>query len=125
MPFTDSYKNTILNAIFNNTSVGAWSPWVGLFTDIPSTAHPNGIEVSDPVYQRVPASFTVTGIIAAAPSNLIFPGSTVQWGFILGFGLFDAQTNGNLVYYDTFRDIYLVKAGAQYIIDYINIQFNL
>lgn len=100
-----------LDLLLKNIS---WTPpttlWVGLFTTMPSLdlATP-GVEVSPTgtAYGRtqiLPANWVGPVGSSVEYSNgidLAFAEPTADWGTVVGSGLFDAQTGGNLLYIAT------------------------
>lgn len=107
---TDYTEIALLNAFFGKTPVnfGALASrptlYVALFTATPGEAG-GGTEVSGNAYARVT---TATSDWNAAASGLVdnanaitFPQATGAWGTVTHFGLFDAATVGNLLWYGT------------------------
>jgi hypothetical protein len=96
------------------TAAGAWQApvttyYVGLFTTNPTSdaATSNGsVEVSGSAYARQPitASSGWSAIVAGAGQStqisnsaiITFPTPSGSWGTIIGVGIFDASTAGNL-----------------------------
>ena len=83
------------------------SVWLALFTAVGTDAGTGFTEVSTGSYARV---LTQAANINAAGStipctisnsgNLSFPASTGSWGNIIAWGIYDAVTTGNLLYWD-------------------------
>ena len=83
------------------------SVWLALFTAVGTDAGTGFTEVSTGSYARV---LTQAANINAAGStipctisnsgNLSFPASTGSWGNIIAWGIYDASTTGNLLYWD-------------------------
>lgn len=113
----DVYEARVLNLIFKNTLASATVPmtldatnvWIGLY---PSGFGPSdsggGTEVTGNAYARVAVARTGAGFNAAsgaAPTTtntgaISFPQATgAGWGTITQFGIFDAATSGNLIYW--------------------------
>lgn len=96
---SDYLENAVLDAVFNNTSLAVTTPYVGLYTAAPSDAG-GGTEVSGGSYARVAASFGAASSGAVSNDAAIeFPESTGAWGTVTHFGIFDASTSGNLLYW--------------------------
>lgn len=111
---SDVYEKRILDLIFRNTNASATVPlgldgtnvWIGLFTATPSDTG-GGTEVSGSSYARVAVARTGAGFAAATgaaatTSNsgaVTFPTATGSWGTVTQFGVFDAATSGNLVFW--------------------------
>lgn len=73
--------------------------YVGLYTVAPDPTG-GGTEVSGNGYARQKGNFAApsNGVIAST-GDIVFPQATGAWGTIIYFGVFDALTNGNLLYY--------------------------
>lgn len=106
---TDYFEKKILDYIFRNTSMGldGTNVWVGLFTGAPSDSAA-GTEVSGGSYARVAVVRTgagwnaATGTTPALTDNtgaINFPTASGSWGTVTHFGIFDASTAGNLLYW--------------------------
>jgi len=105
-------ENALINATLRNTSyTSPTTVYVGLFTTDPTDAG-SGTEVSGGSYARQVATF-------AAPSNgasstdadVQFPQATANWGTVTHFGLFDALTNGNLLYHGALTSSKTIETG--------------
>lgn len=106
-------ENALLNATLRNTSYT--SPaivYAALFTSDPTDAN-TGTECTGTGYAR-------TAITFAAPSNGVttnsaaaceFPQATGAWGTITHFGIFDALTTGNLLYYGALTSSIVIASG--------------
>ena len=100
---SDYLENKVLDAVFNGAT---WSTisnvWVALFTGTLSGDTP-GTEVTGGSYARVstaPADWSAASSGALENSNAItFPAPTANWGTVTHFGIFDAATSGNALYY--------------------------
>jgi hypothetical protein len=108
---TDYWEKRVLDHIFRDQSLGlnATNVWVGLFTAAPSDSAA-GTEVSGNSYARVATNRTAgstvwnaaTGTSPALTDNtgtITFPTATGSWGTVTHFGIFDAATTGNLLYW--------------------------
>jgi len=84
----------------------ATTKWVGLFTTAPTDAG-GGTEVSGGSYARVSAAAKFGGPTGSSPTQVTnssaveFPQATGSWGTVTAFGIFDAATAGNLLYWGT------------------------
>lgn len=116
---TTQAQNNILNWMKGTTwpSTGAWgaapaTTYVGLFTSAPTTdasASYTGTEVSGNNYSRVAvASSTGWSAISGGSttpsqisnaSTITFPTPSGSWGTVVAIGVFDATTNGNLLWW--------------------------
>lgn len=111
---TDVFEKKVLDLIFRNTGASATAPmgldatnlWIGLFTAAP-TDSAAGTEVSGGAYARVAVARTGAGFAAASgalatTSNsgaITFPTASASWGTVVAFGIFDAASAGNLIYW--------------------------
>ena len=106
MPFSTYGANRWLNT---ELRLAAYTPaasnWVGLYTTMPDNGGASGVEATGGSYARV----RVDNILAAAASKAIanssqvtFPTLTASIGTARGFGIFDASTSGNLIFFDIF-----------------------
>lgn len=108
------------NAIIDHTLRGqTFTPpttiYVALFTTTPADAG-GGVEVSGGSYARVAVAASLaawagtqaagsttasTGTSGTTSNNaaVIFPTASTGWGTVVAFGLFDAASAGNLLYY--------------------------
>ena len=93
-------ENALISATLRNTTyTSPSSVYVALFTSDPTDAG-SGTEVSGGSYARQAATF-------GAPSNGVstisaaieFPQASGSWGTVTHFGIYDADTSGNLLYH--------------------------
>lgn len=110
----DVYEKRVLDIIFRNSNASATVPlgldgtnvWIGLYTATPADAG-GGTEVSTGSYARVAVARTGAGFNAASGAaastantgTVTFPTASGSWGTITQFGIFDASTAGNLIYW--------------------------
>ena len=94
--------------------------YLGLYTVTPSDDGTGGTEVSGGGYARQAVTFgTPSGGSMSNSAAIEFPTATADWGTANGWGLFDASTGGNLVWYGAITtprqlltgDIYRVQIG--------------
>lgn len=108
--FTDRVAQGILNHITGKTTIFTMpTAYVGLFTAIGTDAGTGFTEPSGGGYARVSTAAgdwnSATGSAPSSISNanpINFPTATANWGNIIGFGLYDASTAGNLLAWDYF-----------------------
>jgi hypothetical protein len=116
-----SKSNYLENAILNHVLGGqTYTPpatvYVALFTAAPGEAG-GGTEVSGGGYSRVAVANNTTNWPTTSngqKSNanaITFPQATANWGTIVAWGLFDAATGGNLLYYGDVSPSRAVNAG--------------
>ncbi|HEY8415801.1 MAG TPA: hypothetical protein VIK99_08520 [Thermaerobacter sp.] len=114
MPVTTYFGNAVLNHMLRGQSFTPPSTvWVGLFTQMP-TADGGGQEVSGGGYVRQPATFApAANREISNDTDLQFPTATADWGTVVGFGLFDAETGGNLLVFASLSTPKNVLTGDQ------------
>ncbi len=91
---------------------------VALFTVAPSDTG-GGTEVTGGAYARVTVTNNATNWPAAtgataAKSNgtvITFPTATAAWGTVVAFGIFDAATVGNLLWWGDLTTVKAVASG--------------
>lgn len=114
---SDYLENKILNFIFNGGSFTAPATvYIGLFTSAPTDAG-GGTEVSGGSYARVAITCntgnfptTSTGLIQNANVHN-FAQASAGWGTVVAFGIFDALSSGNLLYWGTISPSKTVASG--------------
>lgn len=99
----DYWEQKILDMAFKAATFTALSggPYVALFTGT-LTGDTPGTEVSGGSYARVQvaaADWTRTASSIANNATITFPSPTGNWGTVTHFGIFDASTSGNALYY--------------------------
>jgi hypothetical protein len=93
-------KNALVNETLRNTNYVPVTPiYLALYTTDPTVAG-TGTEVSTGSYARRTIVFIAPTLGVTSNSALItFPTSTAAWGTITHFGIKDALTAGNLLYF--------------------------
>ncbi|MCI4463680.1 MAG: hypothetical protein JHC30_05885, partial [Caldisericum sp.] len=90
--------------------------YIALFTVAPTDAG-GGTEVSGGGYARVAVANNSTNFPPATngqKSNgtaIIFPTATADWGTIVAVGIYDAATNGNLLFWANLTTARTVQSG--------------
>jgi hypothetical protein len=119
MAKTNYLEDEIIKHIFRTGSFAKPTVLaVGLFTAAPSDAG-GGTEVSGGSYARVQrdpldANWTATAGGDGETDNaadLVFPTPTANWGTITHFGIFDATSVGNLLYWGALDNSKTVNNG--------------
>lgn len=116
MPASDYLDDLVLRWAFVLQAMPpAPGTYVALFTAAPTKAG-GGTEVSGGSYARVfvvDTAWAVTGLpwTAANLSLISFPTATASWGTVVAYGIFDAATVGNLLFFDTLSTSKLISAG--------------
>jgi len=98
---SDYLENKVLDHVLRNTSyTPPTTVYLGLFTANPTDAG-GGTEVSGNGYARQAITFGAASGGAVSNSGAVnFPAATPSgWGTIIGVGIFDASTAGNLLYW--------------------------
>jgi hypothetical protein len=98
--FSEYLENALLNATLRGiTYIAPSSVYIGLFTGDPTDTSINGLEVSGGSYARQPAFFNEpTKGSSSTSGDILFPTATSNWGTIAFIGIFDAESDGNLLY---------------------------
>ncbi len=123
----DVFEKRVMDLIFRNDLASATVPmtlngtnvWIGLFTATPSDSG-GGTEATGGSYARVAVARTGAGFNAATGTSptttantgtVTFPTATVSWGTVTQFGIFDAATAGNLIYWGDLGTSKLIGVG--------------
>lgn len=104
--FSDYLENSLFNATLRGGSYTGGAVFAALFTSNPTDAA-SGAELVDSAYVRQRAHTSVASDGFTAPSNgsgsntrnLVFPAIADAQVTVTHWGLFDAQTGGNLLYH--------------------------
>jgi hypothetical protein len=102
---SQSHTDAVLNILRGAAITGA-APYVGLFSAAPADDSSAGTELAGNGYQRQPITFSAPATDAgnvrkiANTNNIQFGPALANWLAAVAFGIFDAQTNGNLLYWD-------------------------
>ena len=104
--FSDYLESSLVNATLRGGSYTGGAVYVALFKTDPTDAA-SGNELTDPSYQRQRAHASVVSDGFSAPANgltsnartLTFPAISATQVTITHWGIFDAQTGGNLLYH--------------------------
>lgn len=132
MPNTTYFKNMVSGSLFGKSAVFNVPDtyYLAVSTTKVSEDGSNFTEPTDPSYARVPivnssASFGEpdNGVVTNK-QNIEFAESSQDWGTITTTGLFDSETEGNLLMYDHLdqpktverETVFLIKPGSLSII---------
>lgn len=102
---SQAHTDAVLN-VLRGTTLNGVSPYVGLFSAAPANDAAAGTELAGNGYERQVATFgapaTDTGNVRKVvnTNNISFGPASVSWLQSVAFGIFDAQTNGTLLYWD-------------------------
>lgn len=115
--FTDHLANKLLDHAFGKGARNYTSPanlYVALFTVMPADDGTGGTEVTGGSYARVAATFTAAASRSVENTAQVqFPKATASWGSVVGFGIYDASTGGNLLGKDVFASAKTVDTDEQ------------
>lgn len=116
MPASNLVKQNTLAAWMNNQAVTYPSAlFVALYLTDPTGAN-TGTEVSGNGYARASVTMgapSIQGNIAQVTNTAVaqFPQATGSWGTPLYFGVCDAASGGNLLFYDALPTTFAVTSG--------------
>jgi hypothetical protein len=91
--------------------------YIALFTTAPVDAGTGGTEVSGNNYSRASVTNNNTNWPAASSGSksngttITFPTASGSWGTIVAFGIYDASTSGNLLYYGSLSTAQVIANG--------------
>jgi hypothetical protein len=106
-------ENALINATLRNTTyTSPATVYAGLFTSDPTDAG-SGTEVSGGSYARKAITFAApsNGVTTNSAAACEFDQATGSWGTITHFGIFDALTSGNLLYYGALTTSKTIASG--------------
>lgn len=105
--FADYLEKKLLDLVFSSAAYSIPATlYCGLYTVTPNDDGTGGTEVTGGSYARVSITNNATNFPAASGGNpsiksngvsLTFPVATGSWGTVVGVGIFDASTSGNLL----------------------------
>jgi hypothetical protein len=102
---SQSHTDAVLN-VLRGTALAGVTPYVGLFSVAPADDAGVGTELAGNGYQRqaitfgAPAADVGNVRKVSNTNNIQFGPALADWPEAVAFGVFDAQTNGNLLYWD-------------------------
>lgn len=126
MPFSNYLGNAILNAALRNTTyTSPATAYLALYTSDP-TAADVGTEVSGGSYARQSIAFDAASAKVTQNASLVtFPQASGSWGTITHFGIRDALTSGNLLFYAAFSVSKTITTADQLLINDSDISVTL
>lgn len=114
---SDFLENELLDHMLGNAAYSAPATvYIALYTTAPTDAG-GGVEVSGGSYERKAVTNNDTNWPAAAGgaksngTEIAFIEATANWGTVLAFGIFDAASGGNLLYWATLTDNKDIDSG--------------
>lgn len=122
---SDYVENLALNWLLTSGSATRPTAWyVGLHTADPTDAG-TGTEVSGGSYTRKAVAFTVTNDTASNSATVTFPAATANWGTIGYVGVWDAASNGNLLFHGAVTSAKTIETGDTFQISTGNLDITL
>ena len=106
-------ENALLNATLRNTSyTSPATVYAALFTSDPTDAG-TGTECTGTGYTRKAITFAApsNGVTTNSAAACEFDQATGDWGTITHFGIYDALTTGNLLYYGALTNSKIISSG--------------
>ena len=113
---TQSYSDAVLN-VLRGTDLAGVAPYVGLFSVAPADDNSAGTELAGNGYARQAVTFGAPATDAgnvrkvANTNNIQFGPAGADWSQAVAFGVFDAQSNGNLLYWNTLATPKTIQQG--------------
>jgi hypothetical protein len=118
-------EKKILDAYFSGTALPSLpgTLYVALFTTSPTEGSDSGTEVSGGSYARKSITNNATNFPAATQTGsgpavkknaiaILFVTPTGSWGTIVAFGIYDASSGGNLLYWGSVIPNIVVVSGT-------------
>jgi hypothetical protein len=101
---SDYLEGKFLAHVLGNTAYTAPTTlYIALFTTMPADDGTGGVEVSGGSYVRKSVANNTTNFPVANPTistlDLSFVQATASWGTVVGAGVYDASSAGNLLWY--------------------------
>jgi hypothetical protein len=110
-------ENEVLDHVLGNAAyIAPATVYLALYTTAPTDAG-GGVEVSAPSYARKALTNNATNWPAAVGGvksngvDIVFDTAEEPWGTIVAFGIFDAATLGNLLYWGDLTVSRAIDAG--------------
>ena len=109
---SDYLENKVLDHVLGTASLSSPADvYVGLYTVAPTDAG-GGTEVSGNNYAREIATFTsATGGATSNDADITFDTPSASWGTVVAFGIFDALSGGNLLYWGDLSSNKTINSG--------------
>ena len=113
---TQSHTDAVLN-VLRGVALAGVTPYAGLFSTAPADDNSAGTELAGNGYARQAAAFgapvTDTGNLRkiSNTNNIQFGPALADWPQAVAFGVFDAQSNGNLLYWDVLPTPKTIQQG--------------
>ena len=110
------YSDAVLN-VLRGASITGVSPYLGLFSVAPADDSSAGTELAGNGYARQAIVFgapvTDTGNLRkiSSTNNIQFGPAAADWSQAVAFGVFDAPSSGNLLYWNTLATPKTIQQG--------------
>jgi hypothetical protein len=126
MSLSNHLETALINAVLRNTSYSSPAKvYLALFTADPGEAG-SGTEVSGGSYARQEIAFTApTDGVAPNSNQVVFPVATGSWGIVTHFGVMDALTSGNLLFYGAMTTSRTIATGNTIVVPIANVTCSL
>lgn len=122
---SDYVENLALEWLLTSNSATRPTAWyIGLHTADPTDAG-TGAEVSGGSYVRKAVAFTVTNDTASNSATVTFDAATANWGTITHVGVWDAESNGNLLFHGAVTTSKTIETGDTFQISSGNLDITL
>ena len=107
-------ENALINAVLRGIAYTSPSKvYLALFTSNPTDAG-TGTEVGSGAYARQEIAFGAPSDgVAVSSSDVLFPVATAGWGTVTHIGIYDALTDGNLLFHGTLTNQKTIAAEDQ------------
>lgn len=118
--------NALINATLRNVSYSSTpTVYLALYTTDP-TVSDTGVEVSGNNYARKAITFSAASNKATANSGIItFNVATGSWGTVTHWGIKDALTSGNLLYFGELTEPRIIDAGNTIVVSISDIYISI
>jgi len=108
---TNYMEDKVLNLLRGVTFTAPSTIYVALFTAAPNESS-SGTEVTGGSYARTAVTFNApSGGQVTNSATITFPTPSAGWGTVVAWGLMDASTGGNMLYYSDQTPNKLISSG--------------
>lgn len=125
MPSSTYISDALLDATINGgTFPTVATSYLALYSVAPGPGG-GGTQLTGSNYSRINVAYTVTTGVASNTSAVSFPTATGNWVTAVAWGIFDAATGGNLLYYGSLAPAQTVMNGNTMTFDAGNISITV
>ena len=124
---TNFLEVELLDHVFGKGAYTAPTPYLALFTAAPTDAG-GGTEVTGGSYARVAISADMGTAASGAITNsagIEFPTASASWGTVVAFGVMDASTAGNMLWWGDLTASKSVGSGDTLVFNAGDLDFTL